>query len=301
MKRLYRLTPHFHLSGNPLFDFEAGRIRRAASAKTLIDYSIRLTVIVCFVLLLIWLLLELTNRSSWLYFGAGIDFLHLLLALSLLASLVLDFFSMSNAFGSISTEITAGRWELLRLTTIPSKQIVAAKYGTAQLRAWRTMTLVIAVRLAVLLIFVLTIANLIVQYPNTLNTGAPLFLILALAVACVAVAGVFLIEPFWRMRAVTALGIAISTRVRQPVSGILVAVGTVAAFWLVQGMVAGALLLGATLFFAPLSLLEVAITQTVFWSPLLFLVIAAVTLYGFYSVIQTWAIRRAERFAARRD
>jgi hypothetical protein len=103
------------------------------------------------------------------------------------------------------------------------------------------------------------------------------------------------------MRTVTALGIAISARGRAPVSSLLIAVGTVAGFWLVQGIIAGALLLGTIFFLFPFATVEVAMTQQVFCTPLVFLIVAAVTVYGFYSIAQTWALRRAERFAARLD
>ena len=63
-----------------------------------------------------------------------------------LAALALDYRCMSTALGSINGEIAAGRWDLLRLTLADRPQIVAAKHGAAQVRVWRLMTLIVALR-----------------------------------------------------------------------------------------------------------------------------------------------------------
>jgi len=41
--------------------------------------------------------------------------------------------------------------------------------------------------------------------------------------------------------------------------------------------------------------------QFVICSPLAIFALITVTVYGFYSIVQTWALRRAERWVARID
>ena len=94
---------------------------------------------------------------------------------------------------------------------------------------------------------------------------------------------------------------AVSARVGQPVSSVVFGVGAVAAFWLAQGFVALALVVIVAVIIIPLSSVELILTQRVLCSPIFFLLAIAVTIYGFYSVVHTWGMRRALRFAARLD
>lgn len=303
MKLFYRLTPHFRLSSNPLFAHEMRRVRHAESAKTLIDYSILMLSAICALLLLVWLLLTLVspNPTTRDYFG-GVAFLSVLLPVSLLSVIALDYNCMTNSVGSINSEIRAGRWDLLRLTTLESQQIVAAKYGVAQARAWRTMMLVVALRAAAVLVAGGSLVRMAfedVQRFSTLDMPLPAFLLLILAAAACAL--FYVIEPFWRMRTVTAIGLAVSARVGHTVSSVVFAVGVLGAFWLAQGFVAFALLVIVGLTIAPLASVEVMLMQGVLCSPVLFVALVGVTIYGFYSVFHTWGIRRALRFTARLD
>ena len=299
MKRFHRLTPYFHLSSNPIFALETRHLARGGSLHSLTRSSRFTVLIACTLLLLVWLALMLVN-SPFTRYSTSLEFALFAAGLSVLAGLALDFFSLSPALGSISGEIAAGRWELLRLTLLSGRQIVAAKHGVAQVRAWRWMMLIVAVRAATMLMIALTV---LVAFLDDMNifTGMPLSTFL-IALCVSAGAGlIFALEPFLRMRAVTALGVAASARTRQPLSTVLVAIGMLAAFWLAQGFVAGALLLGGTFIISPLAAFELALTQNVIVAPLVFLVLCAVTVYGFYAIVQTWALRRAERLVTLRD
>jgi hypothetical protein len=207
---------------------------------------------------------------------------------------------MSNALNSISGEVVAGRWELLRLTMLTGRQIVAAKHGAAQARTWRLASVIVAVRLASMLMIALTVPITFLDQRG-IFTGMPLLPFIFAALAGGGVALIFSLEPLWRMRAVTALGVAASARASQPLSTVLVAIGTLAAFWLGQGMVVAALFFGAGLMITPLAMLEAALGQGVIFSPLFLLAAVFLMVYGYYSLVQTFALRRAERFAIRRD
>ena len=293
MKRLYRLTPHHHLTNNPLFELEVRRVRWGTSAALLLVNSGRRLALICCVLLIAWLLLSLQDIRQH---NLG-DFVVILLALSFLASLALDYSAITSALGTINDEVTAGRWDLLRLTLVTIPQIIAAKHGLAQVRAWRLMITIIAVRVAVLLIGGISLllvllhadafAYLLPEQARDLIIEAITGLVLAL---------LYIVEPFWRMRTVTALGVAISARARQPISALLAAGGAIFALWLLQGLVLFTLFFLVASIILPLALLEYTALQTAILSPLIFLALVAATVYGFYAVLQTWSLRRARRW-----
>jgi hypothetical protein len=123
---------------------------------------------------------------------------------------------------------------LLRLTIIPAEQIAAVKHAAARLRAWRMTTIVFAIRLAVIILaflnWVLTdgLRYFRFRFEDT-------FIFLSFLVAAVT----YLIEPFWRARAVTALGLDISIRLRSSLSVTLSAIGSVLALWILQPIIIG--------------------------------------------------------------
>ncbi len=82
---------------------------------------------------------------------------------------LVDCAGIAVAVGGISGELITGRWDLLRLTLLRVERLIAAKHGTAQIRAWRLMALVVGVRVGAvtLLVFMYT---------------APIFLMVPIAV-----------------------------------------------------------------------------------------------------------------------
>jgi hypothetical protein len=296
MKRLYRLTPHQRLSRNPLFALETRRIRWGHSAKAITDYSAVLVGVVCAVVALVWLLIRLSER----YPSRVSDFSILLVALSLIASLLLDYRCLSTALGSINGEAAAGRWDLLRLTALDYRQIVVAKYGVAQVRVWRLMTLITALRLGIVLTLGLnTLIIMLQDSAGVTRTSGEIISTLFAQLVLVVVAVIYVIEPFWRMRMVTALGMAISARARQHASSVLVGIGALAALWLSQGIIVTAIAFGVSVFIMPLALVEYSVNGLIFCSPAIFLIALIAAFYGFYSVVQAWSQRYAERWAAR--
>jgi hypothetical protein len=296
MKPLYRLTPHARLSHNPLFALETRRVRWGHSAKTLVDYSILLVSAVCVIVVLVWLLSRLNTR----YLSPYTDTMRLIVAFSLILSLLLDYRCMTTAVGSINGEIAARRWDLLRLTALENPQIVAAKYGATQVRVWRLMVLIIGSRLAAALTFGLSMfLDVLTGYGwNTQPRGAVISTLIGQAVL-VFFAALFIIEPFWRMRAVTALGMAISARARERATSVLAAVGVLAAFWLVQGIIITAMVFAVSVILLPLGVVEYSVNRLIICAPLLFVVVLLATVYGFYSAVQAWSLRYAERWTAR--
>ena len=296
MKQLYRLTPHQRLSHNPLFALETRRVRWGGSAKAMTDYSIVLVGAICVVVVLVWLVIRLSER-----FPSRVnDFSLILLGASLIASLLLDYRCIATALGSINGEIAANRWDLLRLTEINPRQIVAAKFGAAQVRVWRLMTLITSLRIAVALTLGISVLGIAWQDTTAgVRTTGEIISSLLGQLVLIVVAVIYVVEPFYRMRVVTALGVAISARARSHVSSVLVGVGALAALWLAQGIVITAMAFAVSAILVPLALVEYSVNSLIFCAPSVFLVILVATFYGFYSAVQAWSLRYAERWVAR--
>jgi hypothetical protein len=142
----------------------------------------------------------------------------------------------------LGAEMRSGQWDLLRLTALKPQAILDAKYSGAQLRTWRILMIEISLRLfTMLLIAVPTFCFAITDMLRFSET----FLIVCFAVfiqLCIAV--IYVHEPWWRMRAIVALSLAISANVRQEAYAVLAALGVLLAIRLVQV----ALLIGVPLF-----------------------------------------------------
>ncbi|MFN8451712.1 MAG: hypothetical protein U0521_24750 [Anaerolineae bacterium] len=290
------MTPHQRLSHNPLFALEARRVRWGGSAKAMTDYSIVLAGAICVVVVLLWLVIRLSER----YPARVNDFSLILLGASLLAALLLDYRCIATALGSINGEIAANRWDLLRLTEINPRQIVAAKFGAAQVRVWRLMMLITALRIAVALTLGISVLGIAWQDTTAgVRTTGEIISSLLGQLVLIVVAVIYVVEPFYRMRVVTALGVAISARARSHVSSVLVGVGALAALWLAQGIVITAMAFAVSAILLPLALVEYSVNSLIFCAPSVFLVILVATFYGFYSAVQAWSLRYAERWVAR--
>jgi hypothetical protein len=298
MKRRFHLAPHPRLINNPLFSFDVRRIHWGLDESTLLIYSVRCFALICIGLLILWLIVSLPDLRRR---SAG-DFPFILLAISFLASLALDFTSMSSSLGSISGDVITRRWELLRLSLVTTAQIVAAKHGVAQVRAWRSMIFIIALRVAVLIALLISYF-ITMLYQNALYPMMPTDVWNEIvAGAIILVLGIlYALEPWWRMRTVTALGVAISARARQPTSSVLAATGAIFGLWLLQGIVAFVVIGCISVIILPMTLMEYSISQFIFCSPLVILALIITTVYGFYSIVQTWSLRRAERWVAQAD
>jgi hypothetical protein len=207
---------------------------------------------------------------------------------------------MMTAVGSINGEVAARRWDLLRLTSLEHAQIVAAKYGAAQVRVWRLMALIIGSRIAVALtVGLIELVLVMTSTEAPTRTSGEIVSVLLSQLILVILIALYVIEPFLRMRMVTALGMAISARAQQHALSVLVAIGTLVALWLAQGVIIAAIALGVSVIFLPLALVEYSVNGLIFCSPLIFLILLLVAFFGFYSVVRAWGLRHAERWAAR--
>jgi hypothetical protein len=289
MKLLSRLSPHQRLTENPLFNLEVRRIHWGSSERALWRYSVRRLEIVVGVLLILWLGTVHRNPQALDFDG----FPALLVALGLLAGVLLDFASMAAVL-SHGIGADSERWDLLRLTRLTIAQIVAARHGVAQVRVWRFTIYVIALRAAAALIVLLTYAQRTLVEGAQAGYRADWWFSALLGILVVGGVGVlYVIEPLWRARMVTALGLALAMRVRNRASALPLALAGLGGLWLASVFLAILIFIGVSLAFSQVFLLGIFFLQAVICTPL---VIAAlhVTIYGFYSVVQVGSLRRAE-------
>ncbi len=293
MNFFYGLTPFAHTRHNPLFQSEISRAHWGSSARSLVSYTWRSLVSICIGLILIWLPLSSSTAFS-------LDFTALLFVISILAAPLLDYVCMSAAVSSISDEISAGRWTLMRLTALSDSQIVAAKHGIAQIRTWRLMNLIVALRAAVALMAALTFVEALYRVRPIDLIAAIDIVFLAMGYGWIALilALIYVMEPYWRMGALTALGVAISSRVRQSAVAIIVASFVVLLLWLTQALIGVLYMLELVSLLPPLIQLDPTRDQTSLWSLLFFLGLLIPVIYGFYALLQSWCLRHAEIWIA---
>jgi hypothetical protein len=250
---------------------------------------------IVFVLLLILLGFQWRRfplRDGYWFWRTGVDFFAILVGFGLLASLFLDFVCIAAALNSISSEIINGTWDLLRLTVLREGELVLAKHAITQLRVWRTTMWVIGLRIAATVIaafFMITDYVLEILSQGYLTIEENIEFILFILVPFALLFCIFTIEPLWRMQAMSALGMVISARLKDGALAALLAIGTVLAVWCIQALVLFTLVasLGAVV-----AVLSPVIGSSAFIiSPL----IVFPTVYGFYSVLKTWALRQVAR------
>ncbi len=301
MKPIYRLTPHAQLSHNPLFELEARHVRYADSSAALAQRSSRwigMGAAVVVIPFLVLMALDLQHyRTLSVITEFGMSYVAWVLAIGLLLGLLVDCAGIAVAVGGISGELITGRWDLLRLTLLRVERLIAAKHGTAQIRAWRLMTLVVGVRIGAvaLLVFMYT-APIFLMVPITVD---PLEVVFGYAVIGL-LSLIYVVEPLWRLRALTAVGLAVSSRMQSSTTTMLSAAGYVFALWVVEGFVFSvvALMLSWVVSFSILALPNTLLV--IFFAPILIGIVYA-AVWGFHHVVETWALRQAALTLVRRN
>jgi hypothetical protein len=287
---------------NPLFRYGARRFRWANRIHRV---SLRWAALAGGAVLALWLLVVLgaagnsvvyaTSTSQYSYpsaaymvMAASNSFWGIAFVLSIAADVLLDMVCLAATVNAISGEVTAGRWDLLRLSSITPRQVNDAQHGLGQLRAWRFMAVVVGARMAVVLIaglqaFVLPM----LLYNDTSVSGLFSFfglfgwmIILTFGVFFL----VYIIEPFWRMRAMTALGLAISARVASLTGGLLAGFGAIVAVWVVQAIIMGVVLW--------VSFIAMA-SAFLFCGPFVCAGVGFI-IYSFYRWLGNWSLEKAE-------
>lgn len=226
-------TPYQHpLLPNPLFNRDRAllpkRVQNNAHTRrhTFMIYALTLGLGVIGWLLLWghWLSDDVRQSTpywySYLPYNWNANTLLLLGIVSVMLDLMIDLSSASSSTSLINSEVVTGRWDVLRLTLLNSDQITRSKYAIAQLRLWRLTNFTIALRMLLLLLLILTttLATTWIEEDSTWQLSNFVSDILAQPVHYGLIGLIFLvigltyiIEPYWRMKAITAAGLLIST------------------------------------------------------------------------------------------
>jgi hypothetical protein len=243
---------------NPLFLYGARRFRWANRIRRA---SLRWAGLAGGIVLALWLLAILGAAGSSAVYGAspsrynsaayGVmsassSFWGIAFVVSIGADVLLDMVCLAATVNAISGEITGGRWDLLRLSSLRSFEIIDAQHGLGQLRAWRFMAVIVGARVAVVLIAGLQAFALPMLLYNDTSVSGLFGYFGLIGWLVILTFGVFflvyIVEPFWRMRAMTALGLAISARVASLTSGLLAGFGAIVGVWVVQAIIMGVVL-----------------------------------------------------------
>ncbi len=303
----------FGVQDNPLFQLHMRRVRWWQGVQSLRPYTLRVMAWVVLALLTLWVgfiaynyFTLATSRlfASYVSIIEG-SFVVLLWggAFAISLSFLLDFVVFAVAVNGIHGERTAGRWDLLRLTTLPMTALVESKHAVTQMRCWRATFVVVGVRLAIVLALLL---QLFVLYPaleeayffrdfwDGFFREPYLFTVIGLALIVTGLT--YIIEPFWRMRAVTALTLGLSAQVGRLSTAVALGFPLLLATWISQA----AIVFGVgwlMIYFGQNVYDEYAVITLIF----IWCVAVVGIIYGYYRLMAHWSLGWARRRAAKAD
>ncbi len=242
------------MGDQPLFKYAVRRVRWAKTVNQLRRYNWRAALIVHGLIIGLWALLvylsavnyyALNPNSPYYYSGHpneySANFIAVLTLVSVGMDIILDFACLVFSITSIGGEVSDGRWDLLRMTPMREESIVAAKHGLAQVRAWRVMAVVLWMRTAAVILLLLHAFLLPMLFGGYFfledifryDFFNPLMLLVTIGITL----AIYVVEPVWRMRALSALGVAISARVFNLVYAFLTAFAVMVGVWISQAMI----------------------------------------------------------------
>jgi hypothetical protein len=294
------------MAHHPIFWFDSRRIHYA---RQLWRYSWDMLVRVHVILLItLFVLAGIALASGSL---RSVQFtlesaLGMAIVVIILADGGIDFASISAGLPTLSGEIVNGRWDLLRLTALNDWGIVRAKHAGVRLRVWRATAIVVSVRIAtiVLGIIIIYLLPFVTQGYNVALNGLldtfrndPLATLLALIVAAITLL-VYVVEPIWRMQAMTAVGMWLSSRIMNGPLAMLAGFALILVTWILQALTVLALVFGLGSLSSGLLFLPYADSSSDWLLSIYLLfccIITALTIYGFYALLQSFSLRRVVR------
>ncbi|MBC7812351.1 MAG: hypothetical protein H7175_14440 [Burkholderiales bacterium] len=248
-------------SDNPLFRVESRQVKRGTTVA-LWHSSIKVAAITLLLMLGLWAwsLLSIYSSTSGLLnapYGSAYDDSDLLTLVAWLAGLgfcdklILDFFGMWVGLHSFNADVTSKRWDVLRLTPIKAETIIDSRIALAQIQAWRPFVFVVAFRFGVLLLGIVTLLVPPLLFPqwrgsmqdvrdqllrDPVTIIGPLFIAFTFS-------AFYLIEPYWRMRMVTASSVAVAAKMRSLPMSVLYGLWHIVIVWFFQIIIAVASLI----------------------------------------------------------
>ncbi|MFN8527836.1 MAG: hypothetical protein U0670_04415 [Anaerolineae bacterium] len=287
-----RLTPYATAAADqPIFRLETRHLRWGANPDALLQNSLRRVTKIITAISVSWIILILIvaalspteDRTENVYTVTN-GAIGVLILVGTLGSLLIDFVSVTSALTSINGELLNGRWDLLKLANIREGHFTVAKHGIAQLRAWKRMIDIIAVRLSV---GVLILGFLLMLRLSSLYSAWSLLEVIPFLAILGGLQVAYSLEALWRMRTMTAVGLMVSAYTRSPITSPLTALGLMLGIWAVEltivvavgcgivGLIFPILMFGGELCIVPLGIIGVI-----------------VGLYAFYEILKQYCLRR---------
>jgi hypothetical protein len=212
---------------------------------------------------------------------------------------VSDLYYMLVTISSINRLKASGEWDILRLTNVTPESLLRAKYAVAQTRAWRLLIVETALRLAAVVLAWEVFLSDMMPGNGLLLVSEALFLALLSAIC--------LIEPLWRMRTLTAFGLAISAQIRDLPLATLGAFGGLLAVRILQILSLLVTVGGLTVVFAIAQALDRGLSANIYadgadsivttLAYVLGTAVIGAVIYGFYKRLLIFSINRAYYFA----
>jgi hypothetical protein len=297
------LLPSFNPQGtsiaeHPLYKIEYKQVRWAATLPRFRAVSIRTIIVSALFMIGVWAFFSwlIARNVSYYYSYWGSEIFLVLLGLTFVVGVVLDFMCMSSSSDAINSDIANGRWDLLRLTALNEQGILSAKHAISQLRCWRTVMVMFGLRLGVSIIALILI---IVPTFRAAYFGSDMVITLIILGLMMTV---YVLEPFWRARALTAMGIYVSSLNRSTSGTFLTAFFALFVVWLLQSAVIGAAMFGVTWIAIGLASTSSGYAASFFFGLCfngVWLAILCSAIYGFYHLLEQWSLRRTLKRIAR--
>lgn len=293
---------------DPVFAFETRGIHHRATRQGLRKH-LRGWLLILAGLLGLWWLSLLATAPSWEHISASYAYAIWLFVASVLANLPLDLACITAGLHTVNHDIVAGRWDLLRLTPLTAARIFHAKHAVVQVRVWRVSCFVAALRINTVLITGITFVLIrdgsgrtsLTDYLDSLAWDSSTLITLLLTLPIFAL--VYMLEPFWRMAAMTALAIWVS-RHKRVTAALIEGLG-----WII-GLVISQVMVLAIIFFILVQIASSIFTSTLYAqinseaANLLFQCIVAVAcaltgliIYQYYRVLAQFSLRRSAEYA----
>lgn len=298
------LIPNSHrLVLHPVYRLQVGRNR-----FDVVQFTLRRLIVIGGLIVSGWMALVLLYQGqSYTIIGPSTNVAYYtsdnivlwLVLIGGVGSLVLDFASLAASISGIDRH--RPDWELLRLTNLNRQDVIGVKHILAQIRVWQVTTFFLVLRVTALIIVLL-------QNQLLTDFDDPLFLELwtdfvrnpfetsISVLMMVFVTYCFVFELLWRMRAVTAIGTALSARMDRSGLAFLVGFALVTVMWAVLVL----LLVVFTWAYGQMVMALFALgVRRIVLLQWVYLLLIGLIVYNFFSQIQiigvSWATRAAFR------
>jgi hypothetical protein len=268
---------------NPIFNYEIRQLRGPTSLPDLRQFSLRAFAGLAAIFILILILLVLSNGPdrgiAFTLLGMGGIFLIVGSVFGSIFPLVADLYYTMIAINKINQQIESGHWELVRLTSLDQPEILLANFAAVQVQVWRWMIL------DTLFAIGSTITGVLLGWNRTyrFQSDPAYWVVIAISLA------LSLLGPLWRMRAVVALGFAVSTAVRGTSFALL---GGLAAVFIMRIVL---VILTSLLTIVPLFFLGVREFDGLYG--IFNALVGIIVTYGFYRLVKTTAFQYTYRRA----